>query len=324
MIKKLQALLGKSFKASRYKTLSDLVISRIAYLERQHKARCSQARDDVAQLLAQGHLDRALLRVEHAIREQNVLDSYAMIENYCHLISERLIVVETHSKECPEELKEAISSLIFAAARCGDLPELQEMKRLFTSRYGKEFTARATELRNHCGVHPGMANKLSTRQPSLESKIKALKEIAPKSELITQIEEAAVSTTNPKPAVANHRHHHHHHHLQSPKSLNTPPPHHPNNKYKDFETAAHAAFELSAQAATAARAAMELSRPPASGGSSSDTNGGSGTLVMLGRSSSSSTGKSTRFAASKDYVPKLFNRSASVTMLDRRPPNIGR
>ncbi|CAI0451091.1 unnamed protein product [Linum tenue] len=79
-----------------------------------------------------------------------------MIENYCHLISERLVVVETHSKECPEELKEAISSLIFAAARCGDLPELQEMKRLFTSRYGKEFTARATELRNHCGVHPGV------------------------------------------------------------------------------------------------------------------------------------------------------------------------
>ncbi|CAI0451336.1 unnamed protein product [Linum tenue] len=244
MIKKLQALLGKTFKASRYKTLSDLVISRIAYLERQHKARCSQATDDVAQLLAQGHLERALL-----------------------------------------------------PATCGDLPELQEMKRLFTSRYGKEFTARATELRNHCGVHPGMANKLSTRQPSLESKIKALKEIAPKSELIPQIEEApAVSTTNPKP-------------------LNTPPPHHPNNKYKDFETAAHAAFELSAQAATAARAAMELSRPPASGGSSS------GTLVMLGRSS---TGKSTRFAASKDYVPKLFNRSASVTMLERRPPNIGR
>ncbi|CAI0451089.1 unnamed protein product [Linum tenue] len=162
MIKKLQALLGKSFKASRYKTLSDLVISRIAYLERQHKARCSQATDDVAQLLAQGHLDRALLRVEHAIREQNVLDSYAMIENYCHLISERLVVVET--QECPDELKETISSLIFASSRCAEFPELQEIRGIFQLRFGKEFIARAIELRNNCGVNPKVCSKRGTRK----------------------------------------------------------------------------------------------------------------------------------------------------------------
>ena len=56
-------------------------------------------------------------------------------------------------RECPEELKEAIAGLLFAASRCGDFPELHEIKSVLTSRFGKEFTARAVELRNNCGVN---------------------------------------------------------------------------------------------------------------------------------------------------------------------------
>lgn len=56
-------------------------------------------------------------------------------------------------RECPTELKEAISTLLFAASRCGEFPELQEIRALVTSRYGKEFVNRAIELRNNCGVN---------------------------------------------------------------------------------------------------------------------------------------------------------------------------
>jgi vacuolar protein sorting-associated protein IST1 len=55
---------------------------------------------------------------------------------------------------CPDELKEAISSLLYASSRCGDFPELQEIRTAFTSRYGKEFVASAIELRNNCRVNP--------------------------------------------------------------------------------------------------------------------------------------------------------------------------
>jgi hypothetical protein len=54
---------------------------------------------------------------------------------------------------CPLDLKEAISSLIFAAPRCADLPELQQVLALFSVKYGKEFVATATELRPDCGVN---------------------------------------------------------------------------------------------------------------------------------------------------------------------------
>ena len=57
-------------------------------------------------------------------------------------------------RECPDELKEGISSLIFATSRCGEVPELQKIRQILTSRFGKDFADCAIELRNNCGVNP--------------------------------------------------------------------------------------------------------------------------------------------------------------------------
>ena len=54
---------------------------------------------------------------------------------------------------CPDEVREAISSLLYAASRCGEFPELQEIRAVMTTRFGKEFAASAIELRNNCGVN---------------------------------------------------------------------------------------------------------------------------------------------------------------------------
>jgi len=40
------------------------------------------------------------------------------------------------NRDCPEECKEAVSSLMDAAARTGDLPELRQLRTLFTDKYG--------------------------------------------------------------------------------------------------------------------------------------------------------------------------------------------
>lgn len=39
-------------------------------------------------------------------------------------------------RECPKECREAVSSLIFAAARMADVPELRELRNILTERYG--------------------------------------------------------------------------------------------------------------------------------------------------------------------------------------------
>ncbi len=54
---------------------------------------------------------------------------------------------------CPIDLKEPITSLIFAAPRCADLPELLQLHSLFSAKYGKEFVTAAAELRPDCGVN---------------------------------------------------------------------------------------------------------------------------------------------------------------------------
>lgn len=63
MGKKLDALLGRNFKTSKFRALVNLAITRAVILKKQRQVRCSQARSDVVQLLNLGHHERALIRV---------------------------------------------------------------------------------------------------------------------------------------------------------------------------------------------------------------------------------------------------------------------
>ncbi|KAL6010884.1 hypothetical protein ACLOJK_001326 [Asimina triloba] len=74
--------------------------------------------------------------------------------------------------------KEAVGSIIFAAPRCSDLPELMQVHNLFTTKYGKEFVSAASELRPDSSVNRDVIEKLSVKAPSVNEKLKILKEIA--------------------------------------------------------------------------------------------------------------------------------------------------
>lgn len=58
-----------------------------------------------------------------------------------------------HNRECPIELREAVASIIFAAPRCSDVPDLLQIKNLFAAKYGKEFILAASELRPDTSVN---------------------------------------------------------------------------------------------------------------------------------------------------------------------------
>jgi vacuolar protein sorting-associated protein IST1 len=105
-----------------------------------------------------------------------------ILELFCELIAVRLPIIEAQ-RECPLDLKEAISSVCFAAPRCSDLTELQQVQILFVSKYGKEFVAAASELKPDSGVNRKLVELLSVRAPSPETKLKLLKEIAEEHEL---------------------------------------------------------------------------------------------------------------------------------------------
>lgn len=203
-----------------------------------------------------------------------MLDVFVMMEGYCLLLTERVDLIE-QERVCPDELKEAISGMLYASTRCGEFPELQEIRALFTSRYGKEFTARAVELRNNCGVNPKIIQKLSTRMPSLDNRMRILKEIASENNIVLQLEEpSSVTTDGNQNQNQNQNYNQSKADSEQPKSsgegLQTLPETKENEegfsgsmktkKYRDVADAAQAAFESAAYAAAAARAAVELSR----------------------------------------------------------------
>ena len=60
-------------------------------------------------------------------------------------------------RNLPNDMKESIASLVYAAPRCTDLGELKDIKDIFTKKYGKEFAAAVNELRPDCGVNRGVS-----------------------------------------------------------------------------------------------------------------------------------------------------------------------
>ncbi|KAL4313299.1 hypothetical protein GQ457_01G039180 [Hibiscus cannabinus] len=75
-----------------------------------------------------------LMQIEGLMVEQNRTACYRFIEQFSVCISKNLSVMQKES-ECPEECREAVASLIYAAARFADLPELRTLRTLFTEKY---------------------------------------------------------------------------------------------------------------------------------------------------------------------------------------------
>ncbi|MBA0828779.1 hypothetical protein Goarm_013417 [Gossypium armourianum] len=134
-------------------------------------------RKEIAQFLQAGQEPIARIRVEHVIREQNIWAAYEILELFCEFVLARVPILESQ-KDCPPELREAVASIIFAAPRCSDVPDLLQIKNLFATKYGKEFVIAATELRPDSGVNRAIIEKLSVSAPSGEIRLKVLKEIA--------------------------------------------------------------------------------------------------------------------------------------------------
>lgn len=68
-----------------------------------------------------------------------------------HMHSLHLFVLSLH-RDCPEECKEAVASLIYAAARFADLPELRELRAMFTEKYGNSLESFTSKEVNSCAL----------------------------------------------------------------------------------------------------------------------------------------------------------------------------
>lgn len=174
---KLSGVLSKGFKPDKCKIALKMAMARIKLLRNKKEVQVRQMRREVAQLLDGNQDQTARIRVEHVIREEKFMQAYDLIEVYCELIVARMSIIDSQ-KTCPIDLKEAVASVIFASMRCSDVTELADVRKNFTSKYGKEFAASALEVRPDSGVNRLVIEKLSAGAPDVQTKTKTLSSIA--------------------------------------------------------------------------------------------------------------------------------------------------
>ncbi|XP_023514654.1 uncharacterized protein LOC111778886 [Cucurbita pepo subsp. pepo] len=120
------------------KSCLKLLKSRLDAIRKKKNAVLKYLKSDIVELL-KSRLDyNAYNRAEGFLVERNVLRCYELIDEFCGTISNQLSVLIKQS-ECPDECNEAVASLIYAAARFADLPELRELRNFFTGKYGCSF-----------------------------------------------------------------------------------------------------------------------------------------------------------------------------------------
>ncbi|CAN4084782.1 unnamed protein product [Withania somnifera] len=170
-------MLTKSFNSTKCKMSLKLASSRLKLLKNKKEVQVKQMKRELAQLLDSGQDTTAGIRVENVVREEKMMAAYDLLEIYCELIVARLPIIESQ-KNCPIDLKEAITSVVFASPRCGDIPELVDVQKHLTAKYGKEFINAAIELRPNCGVSRMLVEKLSAKAPDWQSKMRIFGAIA--------------------------------------------------------------------------------------------------------------------------------------------------
>ncbi|XP_059638117.1 uncharacterized protein LOC132280029 [Cornus florida] len=163
----LDGLLGRGF-SSKCKSLIKMMRTRIDVIRRNKDARQRIMKKDIADLLANGLVTNAFIRTEEFFAGLCLLFCYDFIEQSCEYILKQLSIMQKQ-RECPEECREAVSSLMFAAARFSDLPELRDLRDTFQDRYGNSL---------EYYVNQKFVEKLASNPPTMEKKLQLLQDIA--------------------------------------------------------------------------------------------------------------------------------------------------
>ncbi|XP_038901982.1 uncharacterized protein LOC120088637 [Benincasa hispida] len=163
-------------KASKCKKLIKQVQCRLKLLNNKKSVITKQLREDIVQLFQNGYHQTAFNRVEQVLKDETRMAAYEILDNFCEFILLNLSYIRKH-KDCPNDVNEAVSSLLFASARCGDLPELHLIRKLFGERYGRNFETTAVELNPGNLVNLQIKEKLSITSVSDDDKQRMINEI---------------------------------------------------------------------------------------------------------------------------------------------------
>ncbi|GLT62183.1 hypothetical protein SLA2020_348390 [Shorea laevis] len=182
--------LFKSKFYSKCKSNINLLKKRLEAIRTKRSVMQKHWKNDIAELLRNGHDIEAYGRAERLLVEQNMLACYEFIEKFCGCISNHLSAMNKQ-RDCPEECKEAVPSLMYAAARFYDLPELRDLRTVFTDRYRNSLESYTNKE---------FVESLRSNPPTKKIKIQLLQDVAQESNIgwNSKALEQKLYTTAPK------------------------------------------------------------------------------------------------------------------------------
>lgn len=154
------------FSESKLKPSLKMAVSRFEIVSNKKRAIMKQQMGEISKLLKENppQEEKAAIRGEALIRDDDTIEAYEILQLSCELLSERIKLI-TSTKQCPPDLVTSIATLIFASNRVDNVPELNDIRKQFKKKYGKQFEQDA--LNNVNGVcNERVVAKLSVQPPS--------------------------------------------------------------------------------------------------------------------------------------------------------------
>ncbi|VVA97732.1 unnamed protein product [Arabis nemorensis] len=157
-------------KASKCKHHIQNLLCSIKIHRRRRETMVRQSRSDIAELLLDDRFSDALPKAKQFYEDERRLSAYDQVEYLCTSILENFspFIHQGDVNLLPEETKEAMAGLIFAASRIGELKELQHIRSLFFERFGCAFDKDSVDLRPGNLVSSEIIEILDTRMPQEE------------------------------------------------------------------------------------------------------------------------------------------------------------
>ncbi|CCW67640.1 unnamed protein product [Phytomonas sp. Hart1] len=206
--------LNTSFDASKVKANLRMASTRIGIQRKKLSNNLKAQRRGIAELLSNDKYDSARINVEACIRDDLCIEGMEVLSLFLDLLSQRVQLIaeweagkraggrRSNSTSYPLELKEAISSVIWASVRVADkAPELHAVRKAFEAKFGKEFidiSLQNTEF----SVNPQIIERFSTAVPSNEKCLSYLSAIAEEFDLASFDEARLRDSTTLVGAVA--------------------------------------------------------------------------------------------------------------------------
>jgi vacuolar protein sorting-associated protein IST1 len=125
------------YSESKLKPYLKMATQRISIANNKRGTASKKHKREIAKLLEDGKAEKAIIKVEHVIRDDYTMEAYEIIELMCDLLHERVRYL-SKSESCPPDMCEAVSTVLWATTRV-DINELEGIKKQLSKKYGKEF-----------------------------------------------------------------------------------------------------------------------------------------------------------------------------------------